>query len=93
MLRLLHQAKNEHLALSLELEGLFGATEMEQEAFEEMLASNGIATLYSIARAIVSSLSSQVCVGNHIILPMISLYKMLEHDQREQETDQSTQDV
>lgn len=65
------------LCINLSLEGCFsissGGTEEELEA---MVGVNGVAALYSIARGIISSITSQTCANGTITLPMINAYEM-----------------
>lgn len=61
-------------SLKLVLEGGFGAPqEMGEETFRKMLSLNGVASLYGIARAQISSVTSQSFADGSIILPMIDV--------------------
>ena len=72
-------AESETMEVELILEGAFIATsEMPVEVFKEFVNLNGCATLYSIARSIIISITSQTCSGGQIILPMINLSKLEE---------------
>ncbi len=62
--------------VKLILEGGFGAPdEMGRELFEKMLSLNGIASLYGIARAQISAVTSLSFADGGIILPMIDVTK------------------
>ena len=61
-------------SLKLTLEGGFSAPqEMGEEMFRKMLSLNGIASLYGIARALISSVTSQSFADGSVILPMIDV--------------------
>ncbi|MDF2952298.1 MAG: hypothetical protein K0S18_1881 [Anaerocolumna sp.] len=75
--------KEEQMDIHLHLQGGFISNKVECkevniENFKNMLEVNGCAALYSIARSIIISLTSQACVGDTIILPMINIFKMKE---------------
>lgn len=58
----------------LELEGGFSATEeMPEEHFKELVAVNGGAALYSIARSKIEAISSMVFSGGKILLPFVNI--------------------
>lgn len=59
------------VSISMSIEGCFISPPDEQN-FETLLGINGCASLYSIARAYIHSVSSQSFSGGHIILPMIN---------------------
>ena len=63
--------------LNLEIEGFFVAplTGYTREGFREMLGINGIASIYSIARATAASISALAFPGGSVILPMINVYE------------------
>lgn len=65
------------MKFEMAIQGCFASEEnLEEEAFRNMLELNGCATLYSIARAMILSISSQACYGAHILLPMINVFKL-----------------
>ena len=69
----------EEMKINLILEGGFGADpEMSEETFYDLISLNGCASLYSIARSIIMSISSQTCSGGQVILPMINVFKLKE---------------
>lgn len=63
------------MCVKLKLEGCFsiGAKGTEDE-LTELIHVNGVAALYSIARGIISSLTSQTCVNGTVLLPMINVF-------------------
>lgn len=65
--------------VKLVLEGAFmSSLEISKETFHEFLSLNACATLYSIARSIITSITSQTCSGGQLILPMINVFKIKE---------------
>lgn len=62
-------------AVDILLEGCFeGASErLSCEDFEEMLCINGLTSLYSVARGILQSVTSQTLMDGAILLPMINV--------------------
>ena len=60
-------------SLNISIEGCFVTNDiMTDEAFQSMLAINGQAILYSIARANIISISSLTFVNGSIVLPMLN---------------------
>jgi len=77
------------LSCHLILEGCFVSpvSDISKEDFHVFLKANGCASLYSIARSIIMSITSQALAGGQIILPMINVHKFLEDkDKRKRET-------
>ena len=71
------------LDIKFDIEGGFLAPyNMDDAHFERMLSTNGCATLYSIARAIIVSMSSQLLVSGCVYLPMINIFHLNEEKQR-----------
>lgn len=67
--------------LALSLEGCFLDSKIkDEEQFKKVLSINGCTCLYSIARAIITSISSQSCLGNCIVLPMINTFKLVSEE-------------
>lgn len=65
--------------LLLVIQGCFiDNKDVSDKEFEEKLKLNGCASLYSIARGIITSISAQSVVTGQITLPMINVFKMLE---------------
>ena len=63
--------------ISLELEGCFIIDEPNsEEVLREMLPINGCAALYSIARGIISSVTSHMCGNGSILIPMINTFEL-----------------
>ena len=73
------------LKLSLTLEGCFKTKTLNRDEFKEMLELNGCATLYSIARAIIISITSQTFSDGPCVLPMINVYNMVDQQDEEQD--------
>lgn len=60
--------------ISMTIEGCFTApAEMGKDNFKEMLQINGLATLYSIARGYIQSISAQSLFGGVVLLPMLNV--------------------
>lgn len=73
------KSEEAEMNIKLNLQGCFISEKTDDnEAFKNMLGINGCASLYSIARSIILSLSSQACAGAHILLPMINVFKLNE---------------
>lgn len=71
------ERRNRTCKIEISVEGCFATNEKnEKETFEQMIRINGCATLYSITRAIISSVSSQTFSVGNITLPMINVYQM-----------------
>lgn len=67
------QNKNKY-NVDVSIEGCFNApSEIGEETFKSMLELNGIASLYSIARAFVQSTTSQTLLAGSVLLPMINV--------------------
>lgn len=66
------------ISIELEVEGLFCASEdaMDISVFNKMLAINGLATLYSIARSIIISISAQCCTSGQMRIPMLDMVEV-----------------
>lgn len=85
----IEEEKKECVALKLDIEGGFifkfnedVDEENRKRQMEMMLSHNGCATLYSIARAFIISLTGQMCNEGTIILPMINVYKLNENKEQ-----------
>lgn len=64
-------------SLSLEIEGCFELENSNaREELIQMLPVNGSAALYSVARGIISSMSSHICTNSTIIIPMLNMYQL-----------------
>jgi len=70
-----------NLSLELELEGCFVLDSKDEDKMKEMLSVNGTAALYSIARGIVSSVTSHICTNGTVILPMINVFRLKKEDE------------
>lgn len=80
------------ISIQLVVEGLFCASEdtMDIDVFNEMLVINGLATLYSIVRSIIISVSAQCCTNGQIRVPMLNMvevHRACEESQRESATE------
>lgn len=65
--------------ISLTVNGAFtDDKDINEEDFKKLLSVNGCASLYSIARSIITSITSQSVVSGSVILPMINVFKMVE---------------
>lgn len=67
-----------HANIDLDLEGDFIFDGTDKEQLRDMLTVNGTATLYSIARGIISSITSHMCANGTLLLPMINMFKLRE---------------
>lgn len=66
-------------ALKAVIRGFFEApSEMPEDTFTRMLKINGCTALYSIARGIISSISSQTFSIGNIVLPMVNFIRFHE---------------
>jgi len=73
-------ARKKNISVKLKLTGLFTAEktdEMTKNNFQRMLITNGTSSLYSIARAIISTTTSQCLAAGHVILPMVNVFQIL----------------
>lgn len=72
--------KQKHkLSIQVCVSGCFTATtDTSTDDFDAMLSLNGCAALYSIARALILSLSSQSLNGGQLIIPMVNFFRMKE---------------
>lgn len=65
--------------LHLDIEGCFiTPIETDENVFKSMLSINGSTALYSVARATIISISSQVFNGGKVVLPMLNIVAMNE---------------
>jgi preprotein translocase subunit SecB len=62
--------------LSLEIEGGFYSSNLDQNVFKQMIGINGVASLFSIARSFILSVTSQAIPGSQIVIPMINVTKI-----------------
>lgn len=61
------------------LRGIFTAPRnMDEAIFKKMLSANGCASLYSIARANISTITSQAFASGCIVLPMVNFIRFYE---------------
>lgn len=66
------------IKIKLELEGGFTApgNNVVLEDFNEMLDINGVATLYSVARSVIVSISAQCCTNGQVRIPMLNMIEV-----------------
>lgn len=80
------KSEEAEMNINMNLQGCFISEKTDDiEAFKKMLGINGCATLYSIARSIILSITSQACAGAHVLLPMINIFELNESSEKEQE--------
>ena len=72
------QKEDKRFSISLILEGCFQSKMEDKDGFAKLLALNGTTALYSIARSLILSVSSQSLSGGQILLPMINVFRMHE---------------
>ena len=72
--------KREISSLNLDLEGCFDFADesITEENFEQMLQLNGVTMLYSIARSIIQTITSQSYLDGSVALPMINVVSLYE---------------
>lgn len=71
----------ESFSLTMTIRGVFQADpETDESLFSKMLSINGCAALYSIARAAISSISTQLFSVGNIVLPMVNFVRFHELD-------------
>ena len=73
-------AVDKSITVEMKIMGQFSAkiTEsMSLERFREMLRANGTATLYSIARSVIATTTSQCLVFGQVRIPMINVLEFL----------------
>lgn len=76
-----HQKRK--LDIKCDVQGAFHAPhEMDNDTFQKMMTTNGCASIYSISRAIIISVSSQLLLHGCIYLPMINVFKLNEEKQK-----------
>lgn len=64
---------SKELILNMKIEGGFSATEeISKDEFEKMLHINGVAALYSIARGLIISITSQTLTSGQVVLPLLN---------------------
>lgn len=65
------------MQVHLEIEGCFNIDEEgTEEELKEMLSVSGTAALYSIARGIISGVTSQTCTNGTLLLPMMNMFEL-----------------
>ena len=72
------EQNNKKLYIHILLDSFFIFEGDDKARFNEMLLLNGNATLYSIARSHIITLSALSCESGQIILPMINFVKLLQ---------------
>lgn len=69
--------------IEIDVEGAFEGRNFQKEPFETTLSLNGCATLYSIARSIIMSVTSQSLAFGSVILPLVNVYALNKAKQNE----------
>lgn len=70
-------SKNNRADIGLEIEGCFELESSNDEnLLKEMLQINGSAALYSVARGIISSVTSHMCTNGTVLIPMLNMYEL-----------------
>lgn len=73
----LYENDEKVVSINYKTKGLFKSTDADNEAeFKELLKINGLAVLYSLARAHITTLSSVAGIDN-INIPMINVYEYI----------------
>ena len=81
----------QYLSIILIQRGIFTASQdMDAATFKKMLRVNGCASLYSIARATISSISSQLFSSGCVIIPMVNFIRF--HELNENNETKETKD-
>ena len=71
--------EEDRMKVSIEIDGGFYIeNSVDKELLEKMVTVNGSAALYSIARGIISSITSQVCTNGTVVLPMVNMFDLKE---------------
>ena len=72
--------KSKNAEIKIIIEGFFRAgSDMEEEQFKQMVAVNGAAALYSIARGKIESITSNVFAKGKIDIPFVNFIDYYEH--------------
>ena len=82
-IRVMSKIEEDLLHLELVLNGCFTDEGSDAEAFKNLLRLNGCVALYSIARATVNSVSSQLFSVGNIVLPMVNFIKFRQMEEDE----------
>ena len=68
------------MELELVIEGGFSLmNSTNEDELRQFLSVNGCASVYSIARGIVSSITCHICPNGNILLPMINVFRLEEN--------------
>ena len=71
--------KKHKISISSTIEGVFGApSDMEEASFVKMLGINGCASLYSIMRSFIISVTGQSLHAGKIVIPMLNFFELKE---------------
>ncbi|HUM84641.1 MAG TPA: hypothetical protein PLN48_12850 [Lachnospiraceae bacterium] len=74
------------LTMQYVLRGFFTVPlDFDEDAFKKMLAMNGVVSLYSMARASISSITSQTFSIGTVILPMVNFLRFHEFEENKTE--------
>ena len=73
------KTKGKRLLINVQIEGVFKANKaLGKDGFVNMLRINGTASLFSIARAFIMSLTSQMLLDGKVVIPLVNFYQMEE---------------
>lgn len=73
------------LSFEIEIEGCFTYDGDDESDFREMLEVNGTASVYSIVRSMVMTVTSQTFNGDKVILPMLNFFDLANSSKIENE--------
>lgn len=77
--------KPKSLSFEIEIEGCFTYGGDDEPDFREMLEINGTASVYSIARSMVTTITSQTFNGDKVVLPMLNFFDLANSNESENE--------
>lgn len=68
--------------INIEIQGCYAVPiTTSDEDFKKLMSLNGCASLYTICRALVQSISAQALNGGSVLLPMVNVFKLNEEKQ------------
>lgn len=68
--------------INIEVQGCYAVPiTTSDDAFKKLLSLNGCASLYTICRALVQSISAQALNGGSVLLPMVNVFRLNEEKQ------------
>ena len=71
--------------LDMTIQGVFTASAKDtpEKVFIKMLRVNGCSALYSVARGVICSISSQLFTGGNVIIPLVNFVRFREIESKE----------